>query len=203
MKRSFDIAVAGLGLIITSPLIILGWIIATVETRTNGLFRQERVGMTGERFEMLKLRTMRSDSALTSTVTVSDDVRITRSGAVLRKLKIDELPQLFNVVKGEMSMVGPRPDVPGYADRLVGADQVILSVRPGITGPASIAYRHEERLLADAVDPEAFNREVIWPDKVRMNREYVENYAFSKDLICIAKTVAAVFQRTADQETGL
>lgn len=200
LKRAFDVAVAGVGLILASPLILVGWVVAAVDTRAHGMFRQERVGMDGSTFEMLKLRTMKTDSALTSTVTVSQDIRITRSGALLRKLKIDELPQLINVLRGEMSIVGPRPDVPGFADQLSGADRVVLSVRPGITSPAALAYRHEEELLATVPDPESFNRQVIWPDKVRLNRDYVENYAFTADLRCLASTIAAIFDRSNDDE---
>ncbi|MGM0760450.1 MAG: sugar transferase, partial [Thermodesulfobacteriota bacterium] len=103
--------------------------------------------------------------------------------------KIDALPQLINALKGDMSFVGPRPDVPGYADLLEGEDRVILSVRPGITGPATLHYRDEEALLAEQDDPEAYNRDVIWPDKVRLNREYVENWSFRKDLQYIWQTV--------------
>ena len=114
---------------------------------------------------------MRAVEGVDTTVTTTHDVRITRSGAWLRRLKIDELPQLVNVMRGEMSLVGPRPDVPGFADRLEGPDRVVLTVRPGITGPAALAYRHEEEILAGVADPERYNREVIWPDKVRINRD--------------------------------
>ena len=112
----------------------------------------------------MKIRTMNSVGG--TTVTTANDTRITRSGALMRRLKIDELPQLINVLRGEMSLVGPRPDVPGFADLLIGDDRVVLTVRPGITGPAAIEYRHEEEILARVADPEGYNRDVIWPDKV-------------------------------------
>ena len=124
-----------------------------------------------------------------TTITSSNDVRITKSGAFFRKTKIDELPQLWNVLIGQMSFVGPRPDVPGYADRLQGKDRRVLSVRPGITGPAQLAYRDEEDILADQNDPVKYNDEVIWPDKVKINLDYVKNYSFFKDLYYIWKTI--------------
>ena len=124
-----------------------------------------------------------------TTVTTSYDARITGIGAILRRLKLDELPQLINVLTGTMSFVGPRPDVPGYADRLDGDDRVVLSVRPGITGPATLHFRNEEELLAGQEDPEWYNREVIYPAKVRMNRHYIENYSLREDLRLIWRTV--------------
>jgi lipopolysaccharide/colanic/teichoic acid biosynthesis glycosyltransferase len=138
---------------------------------------------------------MRAVDGVDTTVTTRHDVRITRSGAWMRRLKIDELPQLVNVLRGEMSLVGPRPDVPGFADRLQGPDRVILTVRPGITGPAALAYRHEEAILAEVPDPETYNREVIWPDKVRINRAYVEHYRLRADLTWLVRTVRSVSEQ--------
>ncbi len=181
-KRAADLVLASLGLVAGSPFLVAGWLAATLSTRQNGLFRQERVGRDGEPFEVLKLRTMRTVGAPGTTVTRRGDARITRVGRLLRRYKLDELPQLVNVVRGEMSLVGPRPDVPGFADRLAGEDRLVLSVRPGITGPASLAFRHEEELLASVPDPERYNREVIWPEKVRINLAYVRNWSFAGDL---------------------
>jgi lipopolysaccharide/colanic/teichoic acid biosynthesis glycosyltransferase len=191
-KRALDVVVSGVVLVASSPLLLVGWLAATVETRQNGLFRQVRIGRDGTPFEVIKLRTMRTVDGVDTTVTTRHDVRITRSGAWLRRLKIDELPQLINVLRGEMSLVGPRPDVPGFADRLEGPDRVILTVRPGITGPAALAYRHEEAILAEVPDPETYNREVIWPDKVRINREYVEHYRLRADFTWLVRTVRSV-----------
>jgi len=188
-KRGIDIVISLLGLILLSPLLVLGFLAAAFSSRQGGLYRQVRVGRDGRPFSLLKLRTMRDMPGLTSTVTTGNDPRITRCGAWLRRLKIDELPQLWHVLKGDMSLVGPRPDVPGFADRLSGKDRLILSVRPGITGPASLKYRDEEQLLAQEPDPETFNREVIWPDKVRINREYVENYSLVKDFYYLLQTI--------------
>ena len=189
LKRGFDVFGASIGLALTFWLIALAWLAATIDTRANGFFIQRRVGRHGRTFPVIKLRTMRVVPGLDSTVTTGGDPRITPVGRLLRRAKLDELPQLINVLLGQMSFVGPRPDVPGYADALTGADRVILSVRPGITGPATLKYRDEETLLASVDDPEAYNREVIWPDKVRLNREYVENWSFRRDLRCIWRTV--------------
>ena len=151
VKRTFDLVVAGLGLLVTSPVIAMAWVVASISTRRSGFFRQARIGQHGVPFQVLKIRTMRTIGG--SSVTSAGDARITRAGEMLRKLKIDELPQLVNVIRGDMSLVGPRPDVAGYADCLDGDDRVILTVRPGITGPATIAFRHEEDLLCWRAGP--------------------------------------------------
>ena len=189
LKRTFDVSVAAIGLLLASPLIALGWTAATIETRRNGFFTQERIGRYGKSFRIVKLRTMHDGLADMGTVTASNDPRITRTGAILRRTKIDELPQLWNVLVGDMSFVGPRPDVPGYADHLEGDDRIILSVRPGITGPATVKYRNEEELLSRQEDAQRYNREVIWPDKVRINKEYIRNGTFLSDLKYLFKTV--------------
>lgn len=188
LKRGFDLLVALLGLGLTFWIILPAWIIASLDTRKNGFFTQPRVGRNGRIFRVIKLRTMREVPGMHSTVTTGRDQRITTWGYFWRKSKIDELPQLINVLKGDMSFVGPRPDVPGYADRLKGEDRIMLSVRPGITGPATLKYRKEEDLLAKQEDPQRYNDKVIWPDKVRLNREYVQNWSFLRDLVYIWKT---------------
>ena len=187
IKRSFDIVVSGLGLFFLSPIILCAIILAAIDTRASGIFRQKRVGRDGRLFDVVKVRTMRPVAG--TVVTTSNDPRITPVGARLRKLKLDELPQLWNVLKGEMSLVGPRPDVPGYLDRLTGEDRVLLTLRPGITGPATLKYRNEEELLAGVSDPETYYDEVIWPDKVRINKAYLENWSFWSDLGYLLKTV--------------
>ena len=188
-KRGFDLFVAVVGLSLTWWLIAIAWVLATLDTRANGFFTQPRVGRNGRLFKVIKVRSMRVDRAVTTTVTTRYDSRITPLGYFWRRSKIDELPQLINVLLGHMSLVGPRPDVPGFADRLEGEDRLLLTVRPGITGPATLKYRDEETLLASVPDPEAYNRDVIFPDKVRINREYVANWSFVGDLRLIAKTV--------------
>lgn len=188
-KRTFDVAMSAFGLVVFGWLIALCWVIAAIDTRKNGFFIQERVGRAGRLFRVLKIRTMRDVAGNTTTVTTERDKRITASGAILRGWKLDELPQLINVLRGEMSFVGPRPDVPGFADELEGDDRIVLSLRPGITGPATLAFRNEESLLAECEDPERFNREVVFPAKAAINRRYAENYSFSRDLLLVVATV--------------
>jgi len=189
LKRSFDICFSVFLLLIILPIIFLAWILASMDTQMNGLYTQNRIGRYGIPFKVYKIRTMRPNSLIKTSVTTVNDSRITRLGSLLRLVKIDELPQLFNILKGEMSFVGPRPDVEGFADLLQGDDRIILSIRPGITGPASIKYRNEEKILSHCLDAEAHNHEVIWPDKVKINREYIENYQFAKDIKYIAITI--------------
>lgn len=194
-KRAFDLVVGGAALVVTAPVMAAGVVAATVSTREWGVFSQERIGRDGQPFHVRKVRSMRRVDGVTTTVTAGSDPRITMVGAWLRRLKVDELPQLVNVVRGEMSLVGPRPDVAGWTDELKGGDRVVLSVRPGITGPASVLFRHEEEMLAAVEDPEAHNRDVIWPEKVRLNREYVENWSLREDLRWIVATVRSIVER--------
>ena len=189
VKRLFDISVALPGLIVSTPVIVVAVAISTLDTREWGIFGQERVGRNGTTCRIHKIRSMRSSQAFTTTVTASSDPRITRFGGILRRTKVDELIQLWDVLVGRMSLVGPRPDVPGWADCLVGDDRVVLSVRPGITGPASIEFRDEEKLLSEQADPETYNREVIWPQKVALNKEYVANWTLAGDVAYIIRTI--------------
>ncbi len=202
IKRAADVAVAGVGLAVTAPVIAVAVAAATVDTRQCGVYVQRRIGRHGTPFPLLKIRTMRPAPEGATTVTVGGDARITRLGAVLRRYKIDELPQLINVLFGDMSIVGPRPDVSGFADRLTGRDRVMLRVRPGITGPAALAYRHEESLLVGVEDPERYNREVIWPEKVRINVDYVRNYRLRDDFRCLLQTARAILARAESEGTG-
>lgn len=154
-------------------------------------YKQKRIGRHGKPFTIYKFRTMinRHNS---SPVSVKGQARITPLGAVLRKYKLDVLPELWNVLIGDMSFVGPRPDVPGYADKLTGKDRLILSVKPGITGPASIKYANEEELLSGQSDPIAYNDKVIFPDKVRINLAYMKHRDFWLDLKIIITTVLGI-----------
>lgn len=188
-KRLFDVLVATVLLLVLFWPLVLLWFLASVNTRSSGLFVQVRIGRFGRPFKLLKLRTMRPVEGITTCVTTAKDPRITRLGSWLRRWKLDELPQLWNVLIGEMSLVGPRPDVPGFADCLEGEARRILNLRPGITGPASLAFRDEEALLANQPDPEQFNREVIFPEKVRLNLDYLNNWRFSKDLFYLGLTL--------------
>jgi lipopolysaccharide/colanic/teichoic acid biosynthesis glycosyltransferase len=188
-KRAFDLFFSLLGLLFCWWLILLAALLATLDTGKNGFFLQRRVGRNGKLFSVLKIRTMRPSADFDTTVTTAKDSRITLLGRLFRKTKIDELPQLVNVLLGQMSFVGPRPDVPGFADQLKGDDRVILTIRPGITGPATLAYRREEEILAAVDDPEDYNLNVIFPEKVRMNREYIEKYSITQDFKYILKTI--------------
>lgn len=189
IKRAFDLVVSAAGLSVFSPLILGGWMAAAASTGKNGFFLQKRVGRHGRLFRVVKLRTMREIAGIHTTTTTERDPRITRVGHILRVTKLDELPQLFNVLIGQMSFVGPRPDVPGFADQLQGQARAILNLRPGITGPATLAFRDEQRLLAEQPDPERYNNEVIWPRKVELNLEYIRNYSFAGDLGYIIQTI--------------
>lgn len=187
-KRAFDLIGALFGLSLTCWIIGLAWLAAAADTRANGFFIQQRVGRQGRPFNVIKIRTMRDMPGIHTTVTSVMDPRITPLGSFLRKAKIDELPQLINVLLGDMSFVGPRPDVPGFADKLAGDERMVLSVRPGITGPATLKYRDEETILASQEDPEAYNRDVIFPDKVRINQEYIKNWRLIDDIRLIWQT---------------
>ena len=156
----------------------------------NFFFKQERIGQYGKPFKIYKIRTMKSDSDENDVfVTTANDDRILPFGKFLRKTKLDEIVELVNVLKGEMSLVGPRPDVAGYADKLIGEDRKILELRPGITGPASLKYINEEELLAKVDDPKKYNDEIIYPDKVKINLEYYYNRTFWEDIKIIFKTI--------------
>lgn len=193
LKRGFDIVASAVGLVSLLPLIVVCALIARADTGVTGIYRQARVGRFGRRFKVLKIRTMRSGSdASGNSITVADDERVTRSGRIMKRYKLDELPQLWNVLVGEMSFVGPRPDVPGYADKLEADERELLQLRPGITGPATIKYQDEEELLAEQPDPVTYNDKVIYPDKVRINLDYLHNYRFMDDLRYILMTVGLV-----------
>jgi lipopolysaccharide/colanic/teichoic acid biosynthesis glycosyltransferase len=188
-KRLFDFTVA----LVALPLLALPALVIAVAVWAGSgrpvFFRQERVGRGGRLFRIVKFRTMVVRPAGDSSVTVAGDTRMTAIGRFLRRWKLDELPQLWNVLVGDMSLVGPRPDVPGYADRLQGENRRLLQLRPGITGPATLAYRNEEEILAQVGDPVRYNDEVIWPDKVRLNLEYLETASLRKDLGYLWRTL--------------
>ena len=208
LKWLFDRIVAFLGLVFLSPVILVVAILIKVKMPGGPVFFvQKRVGKDGKLFDCHKFRSMAVDHG-GSTITVAGESRITPLGSKLRRYKIDELPGLWDVLIGKMSFVGPRPDVPGYADKLEGDDRVILNLRPGITGPATLKYRAEEEMIAEFVrmvrdgeempelsamsDEEVatwYNDNIIYPDKVRLNRYYYQNYSFIKDIQMIFATV--------------
>ena len=202
LKYIFDRLVSLLGLLFLWPVLLV--VALLIRCKMPGgpvLFRQQRVGLHGRLFTMVKFRTMAVNHG-GSSVSVAGESRITPLGRTLRRYKIDELPELWNVLRGDMSFVGPRPDVPGYADLLEGEDREILQLRPGITGPASLKYRDEEELIADYVrshrgqdgmtDEELalwYNDHVIYPDKVRINRDYLHHQSLAGDIQLILQTV--------------
>ena len=189
MKYLFDRTASLFGLLLLWPaLLIVALLIRMKMPGGPVIFTQRRVGRDGRLFTMYKFRSM-TVSHSGSSVSVAGESRITPLGAKLRKYKLDELPELWNVLKGDMSFVGPRPDVPGYADRLQGEDRLILKLRPGITGPASLKYANEEEILAQVSDPVKYNDEVIFPDKVRINLDYYDNHTFLGDIRLIFQTI--------------
>lgn len=189
LKYLFDRVMAFVGLLFLWPILLVVAILIRVKMPGGPvIFTQKRVGRSGRLFTMYKFRSMTVGHG-GSSVSVAGESRITPLGAKLRHYKLDELPELWNVLIGDMSFVGPRPDVPGYADQLQGDDREVLQLRPGITGPASLKYRDEEELLARQADPQKYNDEVIFPDKVRINRYYLHHYSFVKDIEMIFCTV--------------
>jgi len=195
LKRAMDLVGSALGLALTWPIILLAYLVAAADTGESGFFAQERVGLNGRLFSLYKVRTMRSGTGPTTNVTTAADPRITSVGRIMRRLKIDELPQLWNVLRGEMSLVGPRPDLPEMFEGRPAGDRVVLLIRPGITGPATLRYRDEEGLLAAVANPDLHNRDVIFPAKVRLNRQYMKNYRLGADCRYILWTLLGCWER--------
>lgn len=192
LKWIFDRLVSLIGLISLCWLYLIVAILIRFMTDSGQVFfTQKRVGKDGKLFKIHKFCTMAPNHG-GSSITVARESRITRLGSQLRHYKIDELPELWDVFVANMSFVGPRPDVPGYADKLEGDDREVLKLRPGITGPASLKYRIEEDILATVDDPQKYNDEVIYPDKVRINRYYLHHYSFIKDIQMIICTVFGI-----------
>lgn len=180
IKRGFDIFFSALGLIFIGWLILIVFIFVCLDTWEYGIYTQIRIGRYGKKFKIYKLRTIKSN--------LSNGNRISTLGKFLRKAKIDELPQLYNILINDMSFVGPRPDIPGYYDQLQGTDRRLLDLKPGITGPASIKYSDEEKLLSTIDNPEKYNDEVIFPDKIRINLNYQKHWSLLLDFKIILYT---------------
>lgn len=200
LKYIFDRLGALMGILGFWPLLAI--VAVLVRCKMPGgpvLFTQKRVGRHGNLFTIYKFRTM-TVSHGGSSVSVAGEARITPLGATLRRFKLDELPELWNVLIGDMSFVGPRPDVPGYADQLMGDDRRILELRPGITGPASLKYRDEEELLAKVDNPQVYNDTVIYPDKIKLNLYYLDHYSFIKDIQMIICTILGKKMKYAGEE---
>lgn len=188
LKYIFDRFTALFGLLVLWPVLLVVAVLIKCKMPGPVFFVQPRVGKNGKLFNCHKFRSM-TVGHHGSSVSVAGEARITPLGAKLRKYKLDELPELWDVFIGSMSFVGPRPDVPGYADKLEGEDRIVLTLRPGITGPATLKYRNEEELLATVPNPQEYNDTVIYPDKVRLNRYYAEHYSFMADIQMIFCTV--------------
>lgn len=202
-KRALDVFSSGIGLLILSPLLLI--IACCIKLNTAGpvFFRQIRIGRGGRHFQILKFRSMVVDAPERGLgITVSGDARVTSIGRVLRRYKLDELPQLWNVLCGEMSLVGPRPELPIYVAGYTPEQRVVLSARPGITDPASLAYRHEEKLLASKHNPEEFYRSQVLPDKLSQNVSYIQRISLKGDLRIILDTLASSFLISADQKNN-
>ena len=176
-KRLFDIFFSILGLIVLSWILLISFIMASIDTHSNGIFKQKRIGQYGKPFTIFKLKTVHPTYK-----------KVTALGIILRQYKIDELPQLYNVLIGNMSIVGPRPDIAGYYDQLQGEDRRILALKPGITCLASLKYFNEEALLSKQENPLHYNNSVIFPDKVKMNLDYYYHRSFWNDLKIIYQT---------------
>lgn len=176
-KNIFDRTLALVLMVFFLPFFIIIYLIISLDTKSSGVFVQKRVGQYGKLFNIYKFKTLHPVTR-----------NISKLGKFLRKSKIDELPQLLNILKGEMSFVGPRPDIEGYYDKLEGDDRRVLQLKPGLTSEASLKYRNEEQLLAQQENPLQYNDEVLFPDKVKMNLEYLENVSFEKDVQILLKT---------------
>lgn len=183
IKRLFDIFFATLGLIVLGWFIALLALISKIVIKGDGFFKQKRVGQHGNLFTIYKIETIYTKEQK------KENSQITKLGAFMRKHKIDELPQLYNVLIGDMSFVGPRPDISGFADELKGESKIILSVKPGITGPATLFFRNEEKLLSSQKNPQRYNKEIIWPKKVALNIKYIKEYSLTKDFQFLYSTL--------------
>jgi len=187
-KRSFDILFAFTGLIICFIPLFLLLILASFDTKKFGLFKQKRIGFLGKLFDIYKIRTIKGID--TEDVYIPRNSKnISKFGRFLRKYHLDELPQLYNILMGDMSFVGPRPDLVGYADKLQLKDQLFLQVKPGITSPASLKYRGEDKLLSQQKNPKEYYKNTLWPDKVKLNNDYIKNWTFFGDIKLIWLTI--------------
>ena len=194
IKRLFDIILSFVGIIILIPVFIIVSILIKIDSSGPVFFLQERVGLNGKIFKIIKFRSMKINQDASLTITIENDKRITKIGKYLRRYKIDEIPELINVFIGNMSFVGPRPDVPGYADLLEGENRNILKLRPGITSRASIKYANEEMILLNEEDPIAYNNNIIFPDKVKMNLNYYYNNNIWIDIKIIFATLYRIIR---------
>ncbi len=183
-KCIFDKALALAACVLLIPFFIIFFVLVSLDTQSNGIYRQKRVGQFGKIFTMYKFKSIQSSTQ-----------RISKLGSFMRKTKIDELPQVFNILIGDMSFVGPRPDVPGYYDCLQGSDREVLLLKPGLTSEASIKYRNEDKLLSQSDNPVILNDKILFPDKVVMNLNYVQKVSLKNDIRIIIRTISSIFAK--------
>ncbi len=201
-KRLLDLFVSAVALIVLSPLLLVLAILVKLTSRGPVFFHQTRVGLRGQNFEVVKFRSMVVDAeSMGPQITSAGDSRVTSIGRILRKTKLDELPQLWNVFRGQMSFVGPRPELPKYVEMYTSEQRRILAIRPGVTSPASVTFRHEEILLASAADRERFYRETLIPAKTALDLQYLEAISFPLDLLTIIGTVTSILQPHDSEKT--
>jgi lipopolysaccharide/colanic/teichoic acid biosynthesis glycosyltransferase len=199
-KRVFDVVASAVGLIVLSPVFFIVALILKISSGGPVFYLQERIGKGGGCFRIVKFRTMTVDAdRIGPGITTAVDARITAFGKFLRALKLDEIPQLWNVFKGQMSLVGPRPELPRYVANYTESQRYVLSVRPGITDTASLLYRHEERELALNSDPEEFYRTVLLPHKLELNIQYIQHISFFHDVTLIFRTFLSIFRTPAGE----
>lgn len=202
-KRAFDMVSAAGAMILLSPLFALIACSIKLTSRGSVFFRQVRIGKDGRPFRIVKFRSMMTNALYSdATITVAGDPRVTAVGVVLRRYKVDELPQLWNVIRGEMSLVGPRPELPVYVANYTAEQRAVLSARPGITDPASLAFRHEEQLLATQNDPEEFYRTHVLPEKLARSSVYLKKITLRNDLRIILKTILSSLLPVEKQKPG-
>ncbi len=203
-KRAFDIAVSGLGLLFLSPCLLVIAVLIRLDSRGPALFRQTRVGFRGRLFRIYKFRTMTVNAERRSIlVTRSGDSRITAIGRMLRKYKLDEMPQLINVLVGDMSIVGPRPEVEPFVNLYSSEQQQVLEVRPGITGLTQLQFRREEELLEAQPDAEAYYIATVMPAKLVLDLRYIESRTFTGDIVLVCRTILAVWHRNSADAVDL
>jgi lipopolysaccharide/colanic/teichoic acid biosynthesis glycosyltransferase len=203
IKRLFDLVVSGIGLVLFAPVLLLVALLIKLDSPGTVFYKGDRVGKDGVPFKILKLRTMALHAdRMGPALTRGQDPRVTRTGQVLRRWKIDELPQLINVLRGEMSLVGPRPESPGYVQHYTEAQRKVLEVKPGITGLTQVKYRNEEALLRHCTDLEGEYLAVIMPRKLALDLEYIRQRSLPLDLVLIGKTLACLFSREECPEPG-
>lgn len=193
IKRVFDFFLSLILLLLTAPVIVICFFLSLIDTKSNGFFVQERVGQYGKIFKIYKIRTMKNNRNKKDFYTSSNDESITYTGKIMRKYKLDEFPQLINILIGDMSFVGPRPDIPGYADNLPDKIRVLLTLKPGITCPASLYLKNEEKILGRQIDKKKYNDEFLWPYKVKSNLKYLEDWSFFYDIKLIFRTICSIF----------